>query len=112
MISIILAIVLEVVKALGKFVVNYYSPEEIKQRREAKLSLENKDQKKELKDAIVDYHLNDLAASINERILASLRQPNQDPKRWRSGFSSQGLEVPSEDPRGDGKEPKSGSEGP
>lgn len=83
MVGVILAIALEVVKVLGKAFLTYYSPEEIKARREAKRAAETKEAKKEIKNAIVDENLNSLALALNERILNKLRQPDQDPKRYR-----------------------------
>lgn len=105
--SIALSVLLELLKALVIWLSNYYSADEIKARREAKAAADTKDAKKELKNAIVDDHLNSIATLISERIRARLRKPDEDPKRWRAGLSSAGVEVPSEDPPGDGQGPKS-----
>lgn len=105
--TILLSVLLELIKGLVIWLGNYYSPAEIAARREAKSLAETKGEKKELKNAIVDDHLNNIATLISGLIRDRMRKPDEDPQRWRAGLSSTGVQVPSEDPPGNGNGSKS-----
>lgn len=84
----------EIIKAVVVFLGHYYSPDEIRLRRSIKKDADSKEAREKLNHAIHDQALNDMAVIISKRLAGRMRDKNADPSRWREGFSSIGLRLP------------------